>query len=66
MRKIAFYLIVLVALCSCTAEKTVYMFSYFMHNGQDGLHLAYSHDGLTWQTLNNGESFLTPEAYRPG
>ena len=60
MKKIACYLIALAALCSCTAEKTVYMFSYFMHNGQDGLHLAYSYDGLTWQTLNDGESFLTP------
>ena len=61
MRKIAIYLFALVAFCSCTAEKSVYMFSYFMHNGQDGLHLAYSYDGLTWETLNNGESFLAPQ-----
>ena len=32
-----------------------------MDNGQDGLHLAYSHDGLNWEALNEGESFLAPE-----
>lgn len=36
------------------------LFSYFTGNGEDGLHLAYSRDGLTWKTLNNGKSFLTP------
>jgi len=38
----------------------VYIFSYFKDNGQDGLHLAYSHDGLTWQTLKHDSSFLAP------
>jgi beta-galactosidase len=37
------------------------MFSYFTGNGEDGLHLAYSSDGLKWEMLNNGQSFLTPE-----
>ena len=32
-----------------------------MDNGHDGLHLAYSHDGLNWEALNEGESFLAPE-----
>lgn len=40
----------------------VYMFSYFMGNGEDGLHLAYSEDGLTWKALNNNKSVLTPTA----
>jgi hypothetical protein len=40
----------------------VYMFSYFMKNGEDGLHLAYSFDGLKWEALNNNQSFLTPTA----
>ncbi len=44
------------------AADSVYMFSYFMGNGEDGLHLAYSEDGYTWQALNNGESILTPTA----
>lgn len=39
----------------------VYMFSYFMENGEDGLHLAYSTDGLKWRALNDNKSFLTPE-----
>jgi len=41
--------------------ETVYMFSYFTGNGEDGLHLAHSEDGLTWEALNRGKSFLTPE-----
>ncbi len=40
--------------------KIAYLFSYFTGNGEDGLHLAYSYDGLKWLPLNNGESFLKP------
>ena len=43
-----------------TAGDTVYLFSYFINNSKDGLHLAYSYDGLTWTALNGGRSFLTP------
>src|ERR1700741_2676269 len=39
---------------------TVYLFAYFKNNGEDGLHLAYSHDGLKWSTLKNDSSFLKP------
>lgn len=39
---------------------TVYMFSYFKDNGEDGLHLAYSEDGYTFTALKNDSSFLTP------
>ncbi len=42
------------------AQKEVYLFSYFVDNGQDGLHLAYSTDGLKWSALNDGKSFLAP------
>jgi beta-xylosidase len=42
-------------------KNEVYMFSYFMGNGEDGLHLAYSIDGLKWEALKNNQSFLTPE-----
>lgn len=42
------------------AEKSIYLFSYFKSNGQDGLHLAYSKDGLKWEALKNDESFLKP------
>lgn len=42
------------------SQKDVYLFSYFVDNGQDGLHLAYSTDGLKWTPLNDGKSYLTP------
>ena len=38
-----------------------YLFSYFKGNGEDGLHLAHSTDGLTWTALRGDSSFLTPE-----
>ena len=37
-----------------------YLFSYFTGNGEDGLHLAASPDGLGWTALNDGASFLGP------
>jgi hypothetical protein len=42
------------------AQKGKYLFSYFTDNGQDGLHFAYSEDGLKWLPLKGGKSFLTP------
>jgi len=45
-------------------EQTVLMFSYFVGNGEDGLHLAYSSDGLKWWAVNDGKSVLTPAAGR--
>jgi predicted GH43/DUF377 family glycosyl hydrolase len=54
-------MVLLFALPSCGSKKDkVYLFSYFMGNGEDGLHLAYSTDGLLWETIKNGESLLTP------
>lgn len=44
------------------AQEQSYLFSYFTDNGQDGLHLAVSKDGLKWETLKGGKSFLTPTA----
>lgn len=52
------YLILFINLAS--AQGSVYLFSYFKGNGEDGLHLAYSRDGLTWTALKNDESFLSP------
>ena len=43
---------------------SVYLFSYFINNGEDGLHLAYSEDGLNWKALNENRSFLKPEVGR--
>ena len=39
-----------------------YLFTYFTGNGEDGLHLAASDDGLEWRALGAGRSFLAPEA----
>ena len=30
------------------ANGTAYLFSYFINDSKDGLHLAYSYDGLNW------------------
>ncbi len=38
--------------------ETVFLFSYFTGNGEGGLHLAASPDGLIWTSLNDGKSFL--------
>ena len=40
------------------------VFSYFTGNGEDGLHLAFSFDGLHFRVLNDGRSLLTPQAGR--
>ena len=37
-----------------------YLLSFFQRNGQDGLHLAYSRDGLEWKALNGNRSMLKP------
>lgn len=55
-------LIILLAISlSSYAQDSVYMFSYFINNGADGLHLAYSNDGLEWKELHNGKSYLSPK-----
>ncbi|HEX8023896.1 glycoside hydrolase family 43 protein [Mucilaginibacter sp.] len=38
-----------------------YIFTYFKNNGEDGLHLAYSYDGLKWNALNKDSAVLTPK-----
>lgn len=45
-----------------SAAGQVCLFSYFKGNGEDGLHLAYSDDGLVWHALNGDKSLLRPEA----
>lgn len=39
---------------------TALLFTYFTGNGEDGLHLATSEDGLRWIALGGGRSYLTP------
>ena len=43
------------------SQEPKYLFSYFKDNGQDGLHLAYSADGLHWKALNHDRPVLSPE-----
>ncbi len=40
----------------------VAVFSFFRGNGQNGVYLAYSRDGLNWSELNGGNVVLTPPA----
>ena len=54
-----FLLLVLLTFQS-QGQEQFYLFSYFTDNGQDGLHLAFSHDGLKWEALKNGKSLVTP------
>jgi predicted GH43/DUF377 family glycosyl hydrolase len=50
----------LFAACSEKQGGKTLLFSYFMGNGEDGLHLAASKDGLHWEALNDGNSILLP------
>ncbi len=65
IHKISFCFILLLVL-SCSAQRSAaqknnaYLFSYFKGNGEDGLHLACSNDGLKWTSLKNDGAFLTP------
>ncbi len=46
---------------SSNAADGPYLFSYFKGNGEDGLHLAWSDDGLKWESLRNDQSFVAPQ-----
>ncbi|THH40508.1 glycoside hydrolase family 43 protein [Neolewinella litorea] len=58
--RLAVWLTLLAAPLAAQNEE-VYLFSYFQGNGEDGLHLAYSEDGLAWTPLNGNASLLTPQ-----
>ncbi len=68
IKSIAIILFVLNCYCAAAQKgqtthadsSKVYLFAYFRNNGEDGLHLAYSHDGLKWEALKNDSSFLKP------
>jgi hypothetical protein len=64
MKIIYWFLLLFAQITAVTAQsnKSVYLFSYFKGNGEDGLHLAWSSDGLKWTALKNDSSFLTPTA----
>lgn len=45
---------------SASSERIGYLFAYFKGNGEDGMHLAHSDDGLTWRALRNDSAFFKP------
>lgn len=47
-----------------SSEPAHYLFSYFRGNGEDGLHLAHSTDGMVWRPLRGDSSFLAPAVGR--
>ena len=52
MKKRLFSLLCLLgAVSGLFAGDTAYLFSYFINDSRDGLHLAYSLDGLTWKII---------------
>jgi GH43 family beta-xylosidase len=62
MKKILILSLLFISILLSGAGKgKVFLFSYFKGNGEDGLHLAYSRDGLNFIALNDDKSFLTPE-----
>jgi len=42
------------------AQAAAYLFSYFTRNGEDGVHLAYSRDGISWLPLLGGRPVIWP------
>jgi hypothetical protein len=57
---VSFFICCLVTLHAQEQNNDVYLFSYFINNGTDGLHYAWSDDGLTWRSLKHDSSFLQP------
>src|SRR6187455_768668 len=51
-----------VAWAQKNSNDVAYLFAYFKGNGEDGLHLAASNDGYSWNALKNDSTFLTPTA----
>jgi len=63
LKKIFFWnalFVILVLSVNAQEKNDAFLFSYFVGNGEDGLHLAYSNDGYKWEALNNNQSFLAP------
>jgi beta-xylosidase len=53
--------VVILSVCSVGfAGDDAILFSYFKNNGETGVFLAYSEDGITFKTLNDGRPVFTP------
>jgi len=64
MRPLAILVVVLAACAHGSSvsapESQAYLFSYFTRNGEDGVHLAWSRDGVSWLPINGGRAVITP------
>ncbi|MEN9684502.1 MAG: hypothetical protein RLZZ28_288 [Bacteroidota bacterium] len=60
IKKTALLLFLFISTIASSQKKEVYIFCYFINNGADGLHYAFSNDGLVWTSLKQDSSFLTP------
>jgi len=60
LRVFGVILLILASAAAAPGGSGPWVFSYFLDNGQDGLHLAYSRDGLTWKPLAGGRPVLAP------
>jgi beta-galactosidase len=60
MKFLSFTFLLIFSWANLHAQKNIYLFSYFVDNGQDGLHFLSSRDGLKWDIVNGGKSFLKP------
>lgn len=63
MKKCCLYVLSLIA-CFCwtvhLSAKDVFLFVYFVDNGQDGVYLAMSDDGVHFRRANSGRPIMTP------
>jgi hypothetical protein len=49
------------SVAAAAEPEAAYVFSFFRDNGQDGVYLALSTDGLNWRELLGGRPVLTPQ-----
>lgn len=56
-------IVVLICSCGVEAAEDVFLLSYFKGNGETGVFLACSEDGLTFRDLNEGRAVFMPPAW---
>jgi hypothetical protein len=64
--KLVILLIVSGIAAAAKAQDTVYLLPYFRSNGETGVFLAASDDGLTFRDLNNGQAIFAPPMWPNG
>ena len=62
LRRLAIYALIFTGLAGLAdAADDSLLFSFFRNNGEDGLYLASSRDGLSWTELHEGKPLLKPD-----